>query len=74
MFSGQVVFCRDPVLGHPLLWSGGGCRFVQQGEISFLQILLKETAGPAGCVQVLPPFVKDRSAPSVIPEESLLCN
>ena len=74
MFSGQVVFCRDPVLGHLLLWSGGGCRFVQQGEISFLQILLKETAGPAGCVQVLSPFVKDRSAPSVIPEESLLCN
>lgn len=74
MFSGQVVFCRDPVLGHPLLWSAGGCRFVRQGEISFLQILLKETVGPAGCVQVLPPFVKDRSAPPAIPEESLMCN
>ena len=47
---------------------------MQQGEISFLRILLKETAGPARCVQVLSPFVKNRSAPSVIPEESLLCN
>jgi hypothetical protein len=34
----------------------------------------ERTAGAAGCVQVLSPFVKDRSAPSVIPEESLLCN